>query len=139
MEKETFNSSEGVTPASNIKEFFPDKEGVNGVYVRTGNEEDIQDAIIEDLNTRCINIIVTQQEKFNLPYRAMTVGRGHKGVAKSHNILKSLCTFANSKNFTKGLLDADPRIFSFSDNKDLVIKDMHIALELLRAFAKGAK
>ena len=139
MEKETFNLSKGVTPASNIKDIYPDKENVNLVYVKTGNAEDIQDSIIADLNTRCINIIVSQQEKFNLPYRAMTVGRGYVGVAQSHNILKNLCTFANAKNYAKGLLDADPRVFTFSDDKDLVIKDMHIALELLRAFAKGAK
>lgn len=139
MEKETFNSSKEVTPSENIKDIYPDKEDVNSVNVITKNAEETQDAIIADLNSRCINIITAQQEKFNLPYRAMTVGRGYTGVRQSHNILKNLCTFANAKKYTKGLLDVDPRIFSFSDDKDLVIKDMHIALELLRAFAKGAK
>lgn len=139
MEKEIFNSSKEVTPASNIKDIYPDKENVNSVYVKTGNAEDIQDSIIADLNSRCINIIVTQQGNFNLPYRALTVGRGQVGVKQSHNIIKNLCTFANAKNYSKGLLDVDPRIFSFSDDKDLVIKDMHIALELLRAFVKGIK
>ena len=139
MQEKTFDISKGVTPASNIKDIFPDKENVNTVHVKTGNAEAIQDNIITDLNNRCINIIITQQEKFNLPYRAMTVGRGYAGVKQSHNILKNLCTFANSKNYTKGLLDTDPQIFSFSENKNLVIQDMHIALELLRAFAKGTK
>lgn len=139
MEKETFNSSKGVTPAENIKDIYPDRENVNSVNVITTNAEETQDAIIADLNNRCINIIVSQQEKFNLPYRAMTVGRGFTGVKQSHNILKNLCTFANAKKYAKGLLDTDSRIFSFSDDKDLVMRDMHIALELLRAFAKGAK
>lgn len=139
MEKETFNSSKGVTPVENIKDIFPDKENVNSVYVKTGNAEDIQDSIIADLNSRCINIITTQQEKFNLPYRAMTVGRGYTGVKQSHNIIKNLCTYTNNKGYAKGLINTNPDIFTFSEDKDLVIKDMKVALELLRAFAKGAK
>lgn len=139
MQEKTFDISKGVTPASNIKDIFPDKENVNVVHVKTGNAEAIQDSIITDLNNRCINIITTQQEKFNLPYRAMTVGRGYKGVKQSHNIIKNLCTYTSNKGYAKGLIDADPRIFSFSEDKDLVIRDMHIALGLLRAFAKGAK
>ena len=142
MQEKTFDISNGVTgvtPASNIKDIFPDKEDINSVRVKTGNAEAIQDAIIQDLNSRCINIIIAQQEKFKLPFRAMTVGRGYVGVKQSHNILKNLCTFANSKNYAKGLLDTDPQIFSFSENKNLVIQDMHVALELLRAFAKGTK
>lgn len=123
-----------------IKDVKPNENDVNTVGVNTVADDNILDNIIQDLNNRCLRIITTQRENLNLPFRAMTVGRGNRGVDQSQNILLNICDIVTDTGHNrKGLLGIDPRVFSFKKDKSSVIRDMQVALEILRAFSKGCK
>lgn len=120
-----------------IKDTRPDENDINKVVIKTNLDDNILDNIIQDLNNRCIRILNTHQEAFKLPFRASTVGRGMTGVKQSHNIILNMCDIKDGSNIRKGLIGTDKSIFSLSEDKSSVIRDMHIALEILRAYTKG--
>lgn len=120
-----------------IKDVKTNENDVNTVGINTKLDENILDNIIQDLNNRCIRILQTQQEIFRMPFRASTVGRGMTGIKQSHNIILNMCDIKDGSNIRKGLTGTDKSIFSLSEDKSSVIRDMHIALEILRAYTKG--
>ena len=122
-----------------IKDVKANENDVNTVEVNTVADDKVLDNIIQDLNNRCIRILSSQQEEFKMPFRASKVGRGMTGIKQSHNIILNMCDIIDGSTIRKGLTGTDKSIFSLSEDKSSVIRDMHIALEILRAYTKGCK